>query len=156
MARFNEFVAALTTLEQKAAIPKSPPIQFRPLSRPSQVLMTLEANQRLNLTSITEPRDVALKHFLDSLAPHSLLDDGESVLDLGSGAGYPGIPLACALELKKMVLAESTLKKARFLREVAAELALPSIEVLDERGEEILRRVKVDTVLARACHWRGR
>ena len=49
-----------------------------------------------------------------------------------------------------MVLAESTLKKARFLREVAAELALPSIEVLDERGEEILRRVKVDTVLARA------
>ncbi|MBL04439.1 MAG: 16S rRNA (guanine(527)-N(7))-methyltransferase RsmG [Planctomycetes bacterium] len=112
--------------------------------------LTLEANQRLNLTSITEPRDVALKHFLDSLAPHSLLDDGESVLDLGSGAGYPGIPLACALELKKMVLAESTLKKARFLREIAAELALPSIEVLDERGEEILRRVKVDTVLARA------
>ena len=49
-----------------------------------------------------------------------------------------------------MVLAESTLKKARFLREVAAELALPSIEVLDERGEEILRRVKVDTVLVRA------
>ena len=112
--------------------------------------LTLEANQRLNLTSITEPREVALKHFLDSLAPHSLLDDGESVLDLGSGAGYPGIPLACALELKKMVLAESTLKKARFLREVAAELALPSIEVLDERGEEILRRVKVDTLLVRA------
>jgi 16S rRNA (guanine527-N7)-methyltransferase len=112
--------------------------------------LTLEANQRLNLTSITEPREVALKHFLDSLAPHSLLDDGESVLDLGSGAGYPGIPLACALELKKMVLAESTLKKARFLQEVAAELALPSIEVLGERGEEILRRVRVDTVLVRA------
>ena len=101
--------------------------------------LTLEANQRLNLTSITEPREVALKHFLDSLAPHSLLDDGESILDLGSGAGYPGIPLA-----------ESTLKKARFLQEVATELALPSIEVLGERGEEILRRARVDTVLVRA------
>ena len=112
--------------------------------------LTLEANQRLNLTSITEPREVALKHFLDSLAPHSLLDEGESVLDLGSGAGYPGIPLACALDLKQMLLAESTLKKARFLQEVAAELALPSIEVLGERGEDILRRVKVDTVLIRA------
>ena len=112
--------------------------------------LTLAANQRLNLTSIVEPRDVALKHFLDSLAPHSLIKPGERVLDLGSGAGYPGIPLACALDLQKMILAASTLKKARFLREVAAELALPSIEVLDARGEEILRRVKVDTVLVRA------
>ena len=112
--------------------------------------LTLAANQRLNLTSIVEPRDVALKHFLDSLAPHSLLKAGESVLDLGSGAGYPGIPLACALDLKSMILAESTLKKARFLQETADELALPSIEVRAERGEEILRRTRVDTVLARA------
>ena len=112
--------------------------------------LTLAANQRLNLTSIVEPRDVALKHFLDSLAPHSLIKPGEIVLDLGSGAGYPGIPLACALDLKSMILAESTLKKARFLQETADELALPSIEVMGERGEEILRRVKVDTVLARA------
>ena len=67
--------------------------------------LTLAANQRLNLTSIIEPRDVALKHFLDSLAPHSLLEPGERVLDLGSGAGYPGIPLACALDLKSMFLA---------------------------------------------------
>jgi len=112
--------------------------------------LTLAANQRLNLTSIVEPRDVALKHFLDSLSPHSLLEPGERVLDLGSGAGYPGIPLACALDLESMILAESTLKKARFLQETADELALPSIEVIGERGEEILRRVKVDTVLARA------
>ncbi|MEC8896062.1 MAG: 16S rRNA (guanine(527)-N(7))-methyltransferase RsmG [Planctomycetota bacterium] len=112
--------------------------------------LTLAANQRLNLTSIVEPRDVALKHFLDSLAPHSLIEAGERVLDLGSGAGYPGIPLACALDLENMILAESTLKKARFLQETADELALPSIEVIGERGEEILRRVKVDTVLARA------
>jgi 16S rRNA (guanine527-N7)-methyltransferase len=112
--------------------------------------LTLAANQRLNLTSIIEPRDVALKHFLDSLAPHSLIEPGERVLDLGSGAGYPGIPLACALDLESMILAESTLKKARFLQETADELALPSIEVIGERGEEILRRVKVDTVLARA------
>jgi 16S rRNA (guanine527-N7)-methyltransferase len=112
--------------------------------------LTLAANQRLNLTSIVEPRDVALKHFLDSLAPHSLIKPGERVLDLGSGAGYPGIPLACALDLQEMILAESTLKKARFLQETADELALPSIKVIGERGEEILRRVKVDTVLARA------
>ena len=112
--------------------------------------LTLAANQRLNLTSIVEPRDVALKHFLDSLAPHSLIEAGERVLDLGSGAGYPGIPLACALDLESMILAESTRKKARFLQETADELALPSIEVIGERGEEILRRVKADTVLARA------
>ena len=112
--------------------------------------LTLAANQRLNLTSIVKPRDVALKHFLDSLAPHSLLKPGERVLDLGSGAGYPGIPLACALDLERMVLAESTLKKARFLQETADKLELSSLEVLGERGEEILRRVKVDTVLARA------
>ena len=112
--------------------------------------LTLAANQRLNLTSIVEPRDVALKHFLDSLAPHSLIKPGERVLDLGSGAGYPGIPLACALDLQEMILAESTLKKARFLQETADELALPSITVIGERGEEILRRVKVDTVIARA------
>ena len=118
--------------------------------------LTLAANQRLNLTSIIEPRDVALKHFLDSLAPHSLIKPGERVLDLGSGAGYPGIPLACALDLESMILAESTLKKARFLQATADELALPSIEVIGERGEEILRRIKVDTVLARAVGPAGR
>ena len=82
--------------------------------------LTLAANQQLNLTSIVEPRDVALKHFLDSLAPHSLIKPGERVLALGSGAGYPGIPLACALDLQEMILAES-----KAAREAALEKLLP-------------------------------
>jgi 16S rRNA (guanine527-N7)-methyltransferase len=111
----------------------------------------LEANEVMNLTTITEPREVAVKHVADSLAPWRLLETSKSVLDLGSGAGYPGVPLAALFPEKTFLLAESTRKKARFLEETVEELRLDNAAVAAQRGEIVLGDEEVDAVIARAA-----
>jgi 16S rRNA (guanine527-N7)-methyltransferase len=113
--------------------------------------MVLEANRTMNLTRITAPREAAAKHVFDSLAPWQALVRFRSLLDLGSGAGYPGIPLALVFPDREFVLAESVGKKARFLESVVAELQLANVRVVARRAEEWLRRNRVDAVLARAA-----
>src|SRR3979490_3079199 len=77
--------------------------------------LIVEANQYLNLTRITTLREAAIKHVLDSVMPWRLFAEEESILDAGSGAGFPGIPLALVLPEGEFLLAESIQKKARFL-----------------------------------------
>lgn len=110
----------------------------------------VEANRKYNLTALTSPTDLAIKHVVDSLAALPLLSGVGTVLDLGSGPGFPGVPLAVALPETQVVLAESTQKKASFLREVVRELDLANVEVCASRGEDVLRDRTVDTVVARA------
>ncbi len=100
-----------------------------------------EGNRRVNLTSITEPAEMETRHFLDSLsAAVPLLDRlkaGEVVrlVDVGSGGGMPGLPLKIAFPTLKLTLVESVHKKADFLRQTVAGLALTDVEVVAERAE---------------------
>jgi 16S rRNA (guanine527-N7)-methyltransferase len=103
------------------------------------VALLLEANQRLNLTRVVSPADVARLHLLDALAALPLLDaavPGPAV-DLGSGGGVPALPLALARPDRDWTLVDSVAKKAAVLREMAAALGLGRVTVLAERAETL-------------------
>jgi 16S rRNA (guanine527-N7)-methyltransferase len=113
-------------------------------------------NRRLNLTSITGFDDVQLKHFLDSLTvtlAGQPLEDAR-VIDIGAGAGFPGLPLKIVFPDMKLVLLESRGKKATFLEHIVKKLGYADIEVIARRAEEAARltnyRESFDIVLARA------
>lgn len=114
--------------------------------------MLKEWNERMNLTAITEPKDIILKHFFDSATIEKYI--GVKVLDIGTGAGFPGIPLKILREDINIVLADSLNKRINFLREVIKELDLKNIEVIHARAEELGKnkkyREKFDTVVSRA------
>ena len=102
-----------------------------------QLALIVEANKVLNLTRITNPREAAIKHVLDSVMPWRLFLGARHVLDAGTGAGFPGIPLALVLPETRFTLAESIHKKARFVESVLGELKLPNVEVTPRRAEEL-------------------
>jgi len=116
----------------------------------------LEVNQTLNLTAVRDPAEAWLRHIFESLCllPHLKADAGQLAVDLGSGGGLPGLPLAIARPDIRWVLVESVGKKARFLAETAALLGLANVEVRAERAEILGRdpafREGVDVVTARA------
>jgi len=115
--------------------------------------LVLETNQQFNLTSITDPREAIIKHVIDSLLPAQLYADADAILDLGTGAGYPGIPLAILYPEMKVHLVDSTQKKARFRQEVVNELQPPNVVVHDKRGETVLKSLpthEIDILTARA------
>jgi 16S rRNA (guanine527-N7)-methyltransferase len=109
--------------------------------------LLVEANTVVNLTRITSPREAAVKHVLDSVIPRHLFAGGSHVLDAGTGAGFPGIPLALVLPGTRFTLAESIQKKARFVESALAELQLPNIEIVPRRAEELTGN---DIITARA------
>jgi 16S rRNA (guanine(527)-N(7))-methyltransferase RsmG len=98
----------------------------------------VEANQSFNLTRITSTREAVIKHVLDSVLPWKLFAGATHILDAGTGAGFPGIPLAIVLPDIRFILSESVGKKARFVEAAVAELGLANIEVRAVRAEEIL------------------
>jgi len=110
--------------------------------------LIVEANQYLNLTRITSPREAAVKHVLDSVIPWRLFQDAQHVLDAGTGAGFPGIPLALVLPETRFTLAESIQKKARFVESVLGELKLPNVEIAPRRAEELTAGVITARALA--------
>ena len=119
------------------------------LSRYCEIL--LEENRHYNLTAIKEIPDVIEKHFHDCLLP--TLDShfvGENILDVGSGAGFPGLVWAIAFPERHFVLLDATAKRCRFLEKVVAELQLKNVEVVNCRAEEFTRRESFDLVTARA------
>jgi 16S rRNA (guanine527-N7)-methyltransferase len=97
-------------------------------------------NEKINLTAITDPMDVAVKHVLDSLAALPLMPDGASVLDLGSGGGFPGLVLKIANPSLSVVLVDASRKKISFLNQVIRMLSLTRIEAIHARVEEIRSR----------------
>jgi len=106
-------------------------------------------NTRMNLTAITDPSEVVDKHLLDSLAVLPWLR-GHSVADVGSGAGFPGLPLAVADPERRYTLIESTGKKVKFLRHAIERLELPNVEVLHGRAEALKPSQPFDSVISRA------
>jgi 16S rRNA (guanine527-N7)-methyltransferase len=109
-----------------------------------------EANRHFNLTRITSPREAAIKHVLDSVMPWRLFADARQVLDAGTGAGFPGIPLALTLPETRFTLAESIGKKARFVEAALAQLALPNAVLSARRAEELVGAGAMDIITARA------
>ena len=96
-----------------------------------------EYNNRFNLTAITEKAEVYEKHFLDSVAGESLFPENASVLEVGSGAGFPSIPLKILRDDLSFTLVESTGKKCEFLKTAIAELGLSGMTVLNDRAETL-------------------
>jgi 16S rRNA (guanine527-N7)-methyltransferase len=118
--------------------------------------MLINWNDRLNLTSITNPKEIEERHFLDSmsciLATGNL--DGRKLVDVGSGAGFPGLPLRIIYPGLTLTLVESTGKKSEFLREVSKALSLDDVQIVTERAETVGQQEKFrrqfDWAVARA------
>ncbi|MBW1650720.1 MAG: 16S rRNA (guanine(527)-N(7))-methyltransferase RsmG [Deltaproteobacteria bacterium] len=92
-------------------------------------------NKKMNLTAITSPIDIAVKHFIDSLIILPILSDNISLLDIGSGGGFPGIPIKIVRDDIKVSLIESSNKKTNFLRQIIRMLKLTDIKAFDIRAE---------------------
>ncbi|WIG61929.1 MAG: 16S rRNA (guanine(527)-N(7))-methyltransferase [Ktedonobacterales bacterium] len=121
--------------------------------------LLLDWNTRFNLTAITDPAEVITRHFLDSLTcalalPPETHAQPLALLDVGAGAGFPGLPLAIAFPKWRVHLLESTGKKVQFQEAVVAALALPTVYPLTGRAEDFARkpayRAKFDVITARA------
>ncbi len=128
--------------------------QLRALACYEQELITW--NARVNLTSIRQSEDIQTKHFLDSLSCILILRQNPTghLVDVGTGAGFPGIPLKIALPALQVDLVESVGKKADFCRHIVSTLGLEGIRVIQNRAEEIgqmaQHRQRYDWAVARA------
>jgi 16S rRNA (guanine527-N7)-methyltransferase len=111
-------------------------------------------NQKVNLTAITDPFEVAVKHFLDSLPALRSIPEDATLLDLGSGGGFPGLPLKVLRPSLTITLIDASRKKVNFLKHVIRTLKLDKIEALHIRAEDLandpLYRHKFDVVISRA------
>lgn len=114
----------------------------------------IEWNTKINLTAITEPKEIILKHFIDSLTIHSYIQGEDKIIDVGTGAGFPGIPLKIVNENCKITLLDSLNKRISFLNESIVTLGLTQIEAIHRRaedaGKEQKYREKYDVAVSRA------
>lgn len=112
-------------------------------------------NKKINLTAITEKNDVYIKHFADSIAMLQYTDiSGKTLIDVGSGAGFPGIPLSIMDPSCKVVLIDSLRKRTDYLETVKLELGLSNVTIINGRAEDLARdeglREKSDIAVSRA------
>ncbi len=151
--------------------PLDPPAAFVPAARElgiefeageverlgAYLALLLETNRRFNLTAVTDPAQAWTRHILDSLTVVQVLADlpeGARVIDVGSGGGLPGLPLAIVMPHLRFTLLEATGKKAEFLRVACAALGLTNVAVVNARaeraGQDPAHRERYDAVTARA------
>ena len=106
------------------------------------MLLLLEWNEKINLTAITDEHEIILKHFVDSASINKYIENNKKVIDLGTGAGFPGIPLKIINEDIEIILVDSLNKRINFLNEVINKLKLSKIETIHARAEELARNSK--------------
>ena len=118
--------------------------------------MLLDWNTRMNLTALTAPEDVAVKHIIDSLTAYDAarFDGARTLIDVGTGAGLPGVPLAVYVPHLTVTLLDSLNKRVRFLTEVTAAMGLQNVRCIHARAEEAARtaehRAAYDIAVSRA------
>lgn len=116
--------------------------------------LMLEWNKKINLTSITDEEDIIIKHFVDSLSINKYLSKNKNVMDVGTGAGFPGIPLKIFNEDIEFILVDSLNKRINFLEEVKQKLNINKLELVHSRIEDLAKnlkyREKIDIVVSRA------
>lgn len=115
--------------------------------------LLLKWNKTYNLTSITDPKEIQIKHFEDSLAPLPFLANGARLLDIGTGAGFPGIPLKISKPNLDVVLLDSQRKKISFCEAVIRELKLTGIKAVHGRSDDAQIQKQADhfdVVISRA------
>lgn len=116
--------------------------------------LLLEWNKKINLTAIIEPKEIITKHFVDSLTAARHIESECKVIDCGTGAGFPGIPLSILKEDVQFVLFDSLNKRVNFLNEVIKELQLKNVTAIHVRAEELAYnkdyREKFDYAISRA------
>lgn len=116
--------------------------------------LLIEWNEKINLTAITNRKDILVKHFIDSLTIQRYLGDAVNIIDVGTGAGFPGIPIKIVNPNLKVVLVDSLNKRINFLQEVIKKLNLDNIEVIHARAEDLGQNKKYreafDIVTSRA------
>lgn len=121
--------------------------------------LLMEWNQKMNLTSITDERDVIIKHFLDSLLISKVHDmkNVSSLIDIGTGAGFPGVPIKIVFPHINVILMDSLNKRLIFLDEVCKQLSLESVETVHARAEDLghnpNHREKYDLAVSRAVSY---
>lgn len=102
--------------------------------------LLVEWNEKMNLTAITEPEEVATKHFVDSLYGLKFLNGRKNIIDVGTGAGFPGVPLKIAKPELSLTLLDSLNKRLTFLTEVKNQLGLENVECIHSRAEDGAKR----------------
>ena len=107
-------------------------------------------NRRYNLTAITDLNQMITHHVLDSLAIAPLIKQAKRILDVGTGAGFPGVPLALCYPEKKFILLDSNGKKIRFLTQALAEINITNAKPVQERVESYNAHEKFDAIICRA------
>ena len=114
--------------------------------------LLIEWNKKINLTAIIEPKEIILKHFIDSLTINKYIKDNSKIADVGTGAGFPGLVIKILFPNLKVTLVDSLNKRIEFLKKVIQELNLKDIEAIHARAEEFskLNREKFDIVTSRA------
>lgn len=116
--------------------------------------LLLEWNEKINLTAITDENDIVLKHFVDSLTIKKYISENEKIIDIGTGAGFPGIPLAIMNKNNEITLMDSLNKRIVFLNDVIDKLKLNNVKAIHSRAEELARnknhREKYDVAVSRA------
>lgn len=114
--------------------------------------LLLEWNEKMNLTAITDPEEIILKHFVDSLTIMPYLSNANTILDVGTGAGFPGLPLKILEDNKEFTLLDSLNKRITFLQNVISELELKNVQAIHGRAEEYIsqKRESYDIVTSRA------
>lgn len=116
--------------------------------------LLLDWNNKINLTAITKEEDIILKHFIDSISINGYLKGKNKIMDIGTGAGFPGIPLKIINPNMEFILVDSLNKRINFLEEVAKELCLEKMQLIHSRVEDLAKnmnyREKADVVVSRA------
>lgn len=147
-----EFKRALRALADNGGLPL-PDEKLEMLA--AYYIMLEEASRNFNLTSVTGPEEAAERHFLDSLSLPALdlLFPGDRIIDVGTGAGFPGLPIAILRDSLKVVLLDSMKKRTVFLESVVQALGLNNVQVITARAEDYARsaaRERFDAALSRA------
>lgn len=118
------------------------------------MILLLEWNEKINLTAIIEPSEIIIKHFIDSMTILKYIDENKTLVDIGTGAGFPGIVLKIVRPDIKITLVDSLNKRILFLDDVIQKLNLKNIETIHSRIEDFGRnkkyREKYDVVTSRA------